>query len=189
MTILEIVSQPWPWYIAGPLVGFTVPALLLLGNKNFGISANLRHVCAACIPAKIPFFTYDWKKEVWNIFFVLGILFGGVIAAALLSDPNAIVIDSRLQTELSGYGITTVSGMLPEQLFSWDNLISIKGIFVMAIGGLMIGFGSRYAGGCTSGHAISGLSNLQWPSLVATCCFFVGGLVMANYILPKILSL
>jgi uncharacterized membrane protein YedE/YeeE len=118
MTILEIVSQPWPWYIAGPLVVLTVPTLLLLGNKNFGISANLRYACAACMHEKIPFFTYDWRKEVWNIFFVLGILLGGVIASTLFSDPNAIVIDSRLQTELSGYGITTVSGMLPEQLFS-----------------------------------------------------------------------
>lgn len=79
--------------------------------------------------------------------------------------------------------------MLPEQIFSWENLLSLKGFLMMVVGGFMIGFGSRYAGGCTSGHAISGLSNLQVPSLIATICFFIGGLIMANIILPYILSL
>jgi len=189
MEILEYISQPWPWYIAGPLVGLTVPALLILGNKNFGISANLRHACAACIPAEIPFFKYEWRKEIWNFFFVIGILLGGVIAYAFLSNPNAVIIDATLKNELATYGITSISGMLPEQLFSWESLFTLRGFVVMGMGGFMIGFGSRYAGGCTSGHAISGLSNLQFPSLIATCCFFVGGLIMANFILPFILSL
>jgi len=189
MEIIKFLSQPWPWYVAGPLVGLTVPALLILGNKNFGISANLRHACAACIPANIPFFKYEWKKEIWNFFFVAGILLGGVIAFSILSNPNPVVIDINLRNELATYGITTINGMLPEQLFTWESLFSFKGLILMGGGGLMIGFGSRYAGGCTSGHAISGLSNLQWPSLVATCCFFVGGLIMANLILPHILSL
>ena len=187
MEILELIRQPWPWYIAGPLVGLTVPALLILGNKTFGISANLRHACAACFPANIPFFKYDWKKEIWNFFFVIGILLGGVIAYSLLSNPDPIVINPNLKIELASYGITTINGMLPQQLFSWEMLFTLKGFFIMGVGGFLIGFGSRYAGGCTSGHAISGLSNLQWPSLVATCCFFIGGLIMANLILPHIL--
>lgn len=189
MEILEFIRQPWPWYVAGPLVGLTVPALLILGNKNFGISANLRHACAACLPANIPFFKYDWKKEIWNFFFVIGILLGGVVAFSLLSNPDPIIINANLKNELATYGITTINGMLPEQLFSWENLFTLKGLFVMGVGGFMIGFGSRYAGGCTSGHAISGLSNLQLPSLIATCCFFIGGLIMANIILPYILLL
>lgn len=189
MEILEFIKQPWPWYIAGPLIGLTVPALLLLGNKNFGISANLRHFCAACLPANIPFFKYDWKKEIWNLFFVLGILIGGVIAFQFLANPNSMLINEDLRTELATYGITNIDGMLPSAIFSWENLFTIKGFLMMVVGGFMIGFGSRYAGGCTSGHAISGLSNLQLPSLIATCFFFIGGLIMANFILPYILSL
>lgn len=189
MYVLEIIKQPWPWYIAGPLVGLTVPALLILGNKNFGISANLRHICAMCLPAKIPFFSYNWKKEAWNLFFVLGILLGGILAAQFLSNPKPISIDKNLQSELVSYQITKIDGLLPTELFSWQNLFTLKGFVLMAVGGFLVGFGTRYAGGCTSGHAISGLSNLQIPSLIATCCFFIGGLLMANFILPLLLSL
>lgn len=189
MDLIEIITRPWPWYVAGPLVGLTVPALLILGNKNFGISANFRHLCAACIPFGIPFFKYDWRKEIWNLFFVLGILLGGVMAFSFLSNPDAIIIDPRLASELESYGITTIHGMLPEQLFSWQSLFTLRTFLMVSVGGILIGFGSRYAGGCTSGHAISGLSNLQWASLIATVCFFVGGLVMANFILPLILSI
>ncbi|MCG7859244.1 YeeE/YedE family protein, partial [Flavihumibacter sediminis] len=104
--MLEWLKQPWPWYVAGPLIGLTVPTLLILGNKSFGISSSLRHVCAACLPAKIPFFQYNWKKEVWNLFFVLGIFFGGVLAAWLLSNPDPMVVHPNLQAEMAGYGIT-----------------------------------------------------------------------------------
>lgn len=189
MDILEIITQPWPWYIAGPLVGLTVPALLVLGNKNFGISANLRHACAACLPANIPFFKYEWKKEIWNQFFIVGILLGGIIASSFLANPNPIEITPELRSELATYGITSINGMLPPEIFSWENLFTMQGFLMIVVGGFMIGFGSRYAGGCTSGHAISGLSNLQVPSLIATICFFIGGLLMANIILPLILSL
>lgn len=189
MNIIEFIKQPWAWYVAGPLIGFTVPALLLLGNKTFGISANLRHFCAACLPANVSFFKYDWKKEIWNFYFAVGIIIGGIIAFNLLSNLNPIQINPKLTNELAGYGITNISGMLPDQLFSWQILFSLKGFLLFAVGGFLVGFGSRYAGGCTSGHAISGLSNLQLPSLIATCCFMVGGFVMANFILPLILSL
>lgn len=189
MEILEFIQQPWPWYVAGPLIGLTVPALLLIGNKSFGISSSLRHACAICVPANIPFFKYDWKKEIWNLFFVLGIVLGGVIAFFGLSNPDPIQISSSLQTDLAQYGITEIKGLLPEQLFSWSNLGTIPGFVVLVLGGLFVGFGSRYAGGCTSGHAISGLSNLQVASLIATCCFFIGGLLMVHFILPLILTL
>ena len=185
----EWIKQPWPWYVAGPLVGLTVPALLLLGNKHFGISANLRHVCAGCFPANIPFFKYDYRKEIWNLFFVAGILLGGIIAAAFLANAAAIKLDPRLAKELAHYGITDYSSMVPVQLYSWGNLLTLKGIILMAGGGFLVGFGSRYAGGCTSGHAIMGLSSLQWPSLVATVCFMAGGFIMANWLLPFILTL
>lgn len=185
----EILKSPWPWYVAGPLIGLTVPLLLLLGNKSFGISSSLRHVCAACAPANIPFFKYDWKKEVWNLFFVSGILVGGILAAQLLSDPNPVQVDPRLQTELAGYGISGEGGLVPAAIFSWPQLFTLRGLLMMVGGGFLVGFGTRYAGGCTSGHAIMGLSNLQWPSLVATCCFMAGGFIMANLLLPFILKL
>lgn len=187
--MFEIIRQPWPWYIAGPLIGLTVPALLLLGNKSFGISSSMRHVCAACVPANIKFFKYNWKSEIWNLVFVLGILIGGLISTQFLSNPNPIIINENLRAELSNYGIDQISESLPIQIFSWTSLFTLRGFIMMVLGGFMIGFGSRYAGGCTSGHAIMGLSNLQWPSLVATCCFMIGGFFMANVILPYILSL
>jgi uncharacterized membrane protein YedE/YeeE len=183
------ITQPWPWYVAGILVGLTVPALLIAGNKHFGISANLRHICAACFPGKISFFKYSWKKEVWNLFFAAGILVGGYIAANYLSARQAIQVDPRLVKELAGYGITDLSNMVPPQIFSLSSLLTFRGFTMMVVGGFLVGFGARYAGGCTSGHAIMGLSNLQWPSLVATICFMAGGFTVVNLILPFIMRL
>ena len=187
--MLDILKNPWPWYIAGPLIGLTVPVLLIIGNKAFGISSSLRHICAACIPANIPFFKYEWKKEIWNLFFVGGILLGGFLAMSLLANPNPVEIHPNLASELSTYGITNLDSMVPVDVFNWSSLLTLKGFIIMVVGGFLIGFGTRYAGGCTSGHAIMGLSTLQWPSLIATCCFMVGGIIMANWILPVILSL
>ena len=186
---MEFIRQPWPWYVAGPLIGLTVPILLIVGNKSFGISSSLRHICAACLPAKIPFFHYDWKKEVWNLFFVAGILIGGILAANWLTNPAPLIIDSQLVAELRQYGITDTHHTVPADLFNWPGLLTGRGFVVMVVGGFLVGFGTRYAGGCTSGHAITGLSTLQWPSLVATACFMAGGFAMANLILPFILNL
>ncbi len=187
--MFEFLRQPWPWYIAGPLIGMTVPLLLIVGNKSFGISSSLRHICASCMPAGIPFFKYDWKKEVWNLVFVFGIFVGGAIAVSLLSNPAPIEVNPKLAQELAGYGITNYNNQIPEDLFNWRSLFTLRGFIVMVAGGFLVGFGTRYAGGCTSGHAIMGLSNLQWPSLLATICFMIGGIIMANLILPHILSL
>ena len=189
MNFIEWIKQPWPWYIAGPLIGLTVPVLLIIGNKSFGISSSLRHICAACLPANIPLFKYNWRKEVWNLFFVAGIFLGGFIAVNFLANLLPMQINPLLAGNLAGYGITDFSGLVPNQLFNWPALLSVKGFIMMVAGGFMVGFGTRYAGGCTSGHSIMGLSTLQWPSLVATCCFMIGGFIMSNLILPLILSL
>lgn len=187
--MIEFLKQPWSWYIAGPLIGLTVPALLILGNKSFGISSSLRHICASCFPANIPFFKYDWKKEIWNLVFVLGIFLGGAMAINLLSNPNPIQVNLKLVTELAGYGITDYDNLVPADVMNWESLLTLRGFILMIMGGFLVGFGTRYAGGCTSGHAIMGLSNLQLPSLIATISFMIGGLIMANLILPHILSL
>ncbi len=184
---MEWLSQPWPWYVAGPLIGLTVPALLLIGNKTFGISSSLRHVCAICVPAGIPFFTYNWKKEAWNLMFVLGIGIGGFLAMSFLADPNEIVLADQTQSELAALGVTDFSGLMPADIFSWSNVFTLKGLLFFVLGGFMVGFGTRYAGGCTSGHAIMGLSNLQWPSLVATIFFMVGGFLMTQVFLEPLM--
>jgi len=187
--MLESLSHPWHWSVAGVLIGLIVPTLLIIGNKHFGISSNLRHICAACLPARIPFFHYDWKKEIWNFFFVGGILAGAVLATIFLQNPDPVQIHPDLAQDLAGYGVTHISGLVPTDLFSFESLLTLRGFLLMVVGGFLVGFGTRYAGGCTSGHAIMGLSNLQWPSLVATVSFMVGGFLMANFILPFILQL
>jgi hypothetical protein len=188
-SFLEMIRQPWPWYVVGPLIGLTVPLLLLMGNRSLGISSSLRHLCAACIPARVPFFHYDWRKESWNLFFIAGIFIGGIIATFQLSNYNDLVIHPALQQDLAAYGVTDTSELVPPDLFNLNTLFTWKGFVLMIVGGFLVGFGTRYAGGCTSGHTIMGLSTLQWPSLVATVCFMVGGLLVANFVLPVILSL
>jgi hypothetical protein len=185
----EWLTQPWPWYVAGPMIGLTVPALLILGNKTFGVSSSLRHVCAMCIPSGIPFFTYNWRKETWNLIFVLGIMIGGFIATSVISNPNEIVIAPGTQQELAALGITDFSGLMPTDIFSWENLFSGKGLLFLVFGGFLVGFGTRYAGGCTSGHAIMGISSLQWPSLVATISFMIGGFLMTHLFLEPLMKL
>lgn len=187
--MLEWLKHPWPWYVAGPLIGLMVPLLLLLGNKSFGISSSLRHICAITFPSRISFFRYDWKKEVWNLFYVTGIVAGAFLAITFLSDHQPIQVNPKLVNELSRYGVTNYNSLAPADLFNWNNLLTAKGIILIVAGGFLVGFGTRYAGGCTSGHSIMGLSNLQWPSLVATVCFMIGGFIMANLILPLILQL
>ncbi|MCY7359227.1 MAG: YeeE/YedE family protein [Rudanella sp.] len=189
MSFLEFIRQPWPWYVAGPLIGLTVPTLLLIGNRSFGISSSLRHICAACLPANISFFKYDWKREAWNLFFVVGILLGCFVATYFLSNPNDIVIAPATETALRAFGIQDFKGLMPADLFATATIFTLKGLFFFVIGGLLVGFGTRWAGGCTSGHAIMGLSNLQWPSLVATCCFMIGGFAMTHLLLPFIFKL
>lgn len=187
--MLEFLRQPWPWYVAGPLIGLMVPLLLLIGNKSFGISSSLRHICAACIPSKIPFFQYEWKKELWNLFLVAGILLGSFLVWSFFSNPNPVSVNPALVSELDQYGISNYHGLVPIEIFNWSALFSIKGFIMIVVGGFLVGFGTRYAGGCTSGHAIMGLSALQVPSLIATISFMAGGFLVANLILPYILKL
>jgi uncharacterized membrane protein YedE/YeeE len=186
---MNILTQPWPWYVSGPLIGLMIPALLILGNKAFGISSSLRHICASCIPTKVKFFEYDWKNESWNLVFVLGVTIGGLLAGFIFANPNPIQLSDSAIASMNDLGIKNYSGLIPQEVFNFHALLTVKGFLLMVVGGFFVGFGTRYAGGCTSGHAIMGLSNLQLPSLIATCCFFAGGLAMTWLILPYIMHL
>ena len=184
-----LLRQPWPWYVAGPLIGLAVPALLIAGNKALGISSSLRHICAACVPAKIPFLNYDWKKESWNLFFAAGILIGGFIAGYLLRPPDPVNISPKTTRQLADFGIQRQTGMLPKEVFSWQSLLTPGGLLLIVGGGFLVGFGTRYAGGCTSGHGIMGLSSFQWTSLLAIISFFAGGILSTFVFLPVLLRL
>ena len=186
---MDFLYKPWPWYVAGPIIGFTVPVLLLMGNKPLGISSTLRQICAACYPANIPFLQYDWKKDAWNLYFVAGILIGGLVGGKLFANPDPVALSSPAVAKLHSQGLTDFSGLLPQELFSWNNLLTAQGFVLMVVGGFLIGFGTRYARGCTSGHGIFGLSSLQWTSLLATASFFIGGILCTHFILPIILAL
>ena len=184
--MLELIKQPWHWAVAGTLIGLIIPLLLLVGNKKLGVSSSLRHLCAICIPKNIPFFKYEWNKEIWNLFFVVGIFLGGFIAAQFLSNPNEILVAQSTKDTLAQYGITDFSQIMPKQIFSVENIFTLRGFFFFVVGGFLVGFGSRYAGGCTSGHSIYGLATFQMPSLIATCCFMLGGFFTTNVVLPII---
>lgn len=188
--MLDFLKEPWPWYVAGPLIGLVVPMLLLMGNKMFGVSSTLRHYCAACLPDNISFFNYDWKKEGgWNLLFVLGTVAGGFLGGYLLENPEPVVLSADTISALKDMGVEKFSGLVPSDIFNWSNLATVQGIIIMIAGGFLVGFGSRYAGGCTSGHAISGLANFQISSLVAVIGFFIGGLIISWFVLPIILTL
>lgn len=187
--VMEWIRQPWPWYVAGPLIGLTVPALLLIGNRMFGISANLRTMCAVVAPRGIEFFRFDWKRiGSWNLAFAAGIVVGGLIAATTLGGGGDVAISAATRADLVALGITDFEGLVPDDLFSWGMLLSPLGLVAIVAGGFLVGFGAAWAGGCTSGHAIMGLADRQLPSLLAVIGFFVGGLIATHMLLPVLLG-
>jgi uncharacterized membrane protein YedE/YeeE len=184
---MALLLHPWPWYVAGPLIGLFVPALLVLDNKQLGISSNLRHLCAALAPRKISFFRYEWKEAgLWNLVFLAGVVLGGFIGGNLLAAP-AVAIATETRAALAALGVHDFSGLAPRELFSWSSVSSPRGLVLLVAGGFLVGFGTAYAGGCTSGHGIAGLANLERPSLVAVLGFFAGGLLATFVLLPRIL--
>ncbi|NCP83851.1 MAG: YeeE/YedE family protein [Flavobacteriales bacterium] len=185
--MIHYLANPWPWYIAGPLIGIMVPLLLLIGNKAFGISSNFRHICAMCIPSKIPYFNYDWKKEgKWQLILLLGIIIGGALAEYVGGTKGLVDISFQTRAWLLKMGIFSQNSLLPHNLFNWESLFTFKGFIMLVVGGFLVGFGTRYAGGCTSGHTITGISNLQIGSIIASIGFFIGGMITVYFIYPLI---
>ena len=185
--MLQWLSQPWPWYVAGPLIGLFVPALLLIDNKQLGVTTSLRALCAAVAPGKVEFFNYDWKGQgSWNLALVAGIFLGGLIAARLLGVTSpAISAHTRDAIARLGMG-SQVTGFAPVSVFSWQALTTLRGATCVLLGGFLVGFGSSYGGGCTSGHGITGLASLQLPSLIAVVAIFAGGLFATFVLMPLV---
>ncbi|NNE77706.1 MAG: YeeE/YedE family protein [Pricia sp.] len=184
---MDWIYQPWPWYVSGPVIALIMFLLLIIG-KNFGMSSNLRTMCTICgAGKKADFFKFDWKEQRWNLIVVIGAILGGFIGAHFMSADTAVAINPDTITDLQSLGFESAGkAYLPSELFDLSALTDFKSLAILIIGGFMVGFGARYAGGCTSGHAISGLSNLQVPSLIAVIGFFIGGLIMIHLIFPLI---
>jgi uncharacterized membrane protein YedE/YeeE len=161
--------------------------LLLYFGKSFGVSSNLRTICTIAGAGKrVKFFDFDWKTQRWNLLFIFGAVLGGVISSTILRSDQPLQLSDATIADLKTLGVAFEGNMNPSQLFSLDAIFSLKGILILLIGGLLVGFGARYAGGCTSGHAISGLTNMQVPSLIAVIGFFIGGLATTYLILPRL---
>jgi uncharacterized membrane protein YedE/YeeE len=188
MNVPDFLAGPWPWYVSGPLLGLVPPLLLLLGNKVFGFSSNLRHACAALAPGRVEFFRYDWPQAGgWNLLFLAGTLAGGFVAVHVLGTPD-VAISEATRASLTSLGLHDLGGLVPREIFDAAHLFSLRGLVLVAFGGVLVGFGTAYAGGCTSGHAISGLADLQPASLVAVLGFFAGGLLATHVLLPLVLG-
>lgn len=179
--------EPWPWYISGPMIALVMFLLIIVG-KNFGMSSNLRTLCTICGAGRSAnFFRFDWKSQQWNLIVVVGAVIGGFIASNFLTENDAVDIHPQVVKELYEYGFKDAGeAYLPSELFQNNVFTDFKNLSLLILGGFLVGFGARYAGGCTSGHAISGLSNLQLPSLIAVIGFFVGGLIMIHLVFPLI---
>lgn len=183
---MEFLREPWPWYVAGPLITLTM-LLISYWGKSFGISSTMRTICAAMGGGKwSDLFDFEWKRDMWNLVFVAGAIVGGFITSTYLTDHETINLSQNTINDLTDLGISINPGLIPEELFAWENVVSWNGLIFMVFGGFLVGFGTRYAGGCTSGHAITGLSNLQMPSLYAVIGFFIGGLLMTHIFFPLI---
>ncbi len=180
---------PWPWYIGGPIIGLLVPTLLIVGNKQLGVSSALRAICAATVPGGVEFFRYDWKATgLWNVALALGVLLGAALATAVLG-ADTVNIAPSTGDALLGLGLAPPHGLLPTELFSWRGLLTVRGLVLMIGGGFLVGFGASYGGGCTSGHGVMGMATLQRASMIALVGIFAGGLFATFVLLPLVLRL
>ena len=189
MNVIALLSQPWPWYVSGPLLGLMVPILLLVGNKHFGVSSSLQHFCTAVFRPKAEYFRYNWRDAAWSLALVAGTIAGAVIAAAVLNGRAAPAVSDGARELFALWGIGEPSELQPLELFALGNLFTARTLISLGFGGFLVGFGARYANGCTSGHAVMGLSLLNFGSLVAVIGFFIGGLLVSHLVVPLVLSL
>lgn len=184
---MELLTRPWPWYVAGPVIGLTVPLVYLYAGRKWGVSSTFRDVCAATFPRDLEYFSYSWwSRGAWRLTMAVGLVLGGLLAG--ITRSSDVAISDATRADLTALGISDFSGLVPAEIFSWSGLASPAGLLMIVGGGFLVGFGTRYANGCTSGHAISGLSALRVTSFVAVLGFFAGGLLATHILLPLILG-
>ena len=193
--IIEFISQPWHWAISGALIAVLM-FLMLVSGQRLGISSSFETICSMSGLGKwVEHFDYDWKRQKWMLFFVIGTIAGGYISSTVLQNPEPVNISQSTITTLGEMGVSTPSenlrtgGIIPEEIFNFGSLLTLKGFILIVVGGFLVGFGTRYASGCTSGHAISGLANLQLASLIAVVGFFIGGIISTFFLMPLIMAL
>ena len=187
--MLDAITGPWPWYVTGPLLGLMVPILMFAGNKHFGVSTSLQHICAATIKPKAKYFQYDWKKQAWSLVFVAGTIIGGILAVTLFGADSSPALSEGGRGLFASWGMEDPARLQPAEIFAIGGGNVVRPLLSLGLGGFLVGFGARYAGGCTSGHAIMGTSLLNAGSYVATISFLVGGFAVSNLIVPLIMSL
>lgn len=169
----QLIYEPWPWYIGGPLIGLFVISLLLIEKKSLGVSSSFDEICQIGSKTKT-------STSAWQITFVIGLILGGSIIYLVNDTSYTITISEGAKTKLSTYGVSNFEGYVPSQLFNFESV----NIFILSIGGLLIGFGARYAGGCTAGHSIMGIALLAGSSIITTVGFFIGGLASTYLLIP-----
>lgn len=187
-----LINQPWHWAFSGIMIALILFLLTWMG-RSFGVSTSFKSICTiAGAGKKYSFFNIDIKNEYWRMMFVAGALIGGFLTSQFFQSPESVAISDSTVSYLESVGVNypeadaTGQGMIPTSVF---NFTSLKGILMAIVGGFLVGFGARYGDGCTSGHAITGLAHLQLPSLLTVIGFFIGGLIMAHFILPFLLTL
>lgn len=139
-------ASPWPFWLAGLAIGAFVPLFAWSTGKALGISGGYTELCAIDEPA---------RADRWKLWFVVGLPLGGLA--------------SRIVGGASAWS-TTVPSL--EHAYGWTPSVQL---LAFALGGFLIGYGSRVAGGCTSGHSIVGIAIGARSSLVATIGFMLGG--------------
>ncbi|MDX1477391.1 MAG: YeeE/YedE thiosulfate transporter family protein [Saprospiraceae bacterium] len=184
---IDQISQPWHWAVSGAAIAGIVFLMTWMG-RSFGVSTSFKGWCSLLgAGRRFKFFQMDLKDELWRFMFVIGAVIGGVIAVSFLRSPEPVDISAATVEYLGGLGIDypaadhKMLGFFPTSLFNFSN---ITGLLLAVAGGFLVGFGARYGQGCTSGHAITGLSHLQVQSLLTVIGFFIGGLVMTHLLFP-----
>lgn len=180
----DFLTQPWPWYVSGPLLGLMIPLLLVLHNKMLGVSSTMQHMCTALIPTKLEYFNYDWRKHTWTFWFGAGLVLSGLIGRLFLTGDVPVAISEATKQDFNALGLTDLSGLMPDQIFGIEHLFSLQGFIFMVLGGFLVGFGVRYAGGCTAGHGFMGVSMFNTSSIIALISFFAGGLLVTHFVFP-----
>ncbi|NRB46767.1 MAG: YeeE/YedE family protein [Saprospiraceae bacterium] len=187
MKTFDLLHDPWPWYVVGPLMGATIPLLLFWGNRMLGASSSLKHLCAL-LPSKAEYFQYDVRNGYWNIAFSIGVCLGAAICFHYFYDTNQVTIASATVEDLQQLGLSDFSGMMPYEIFGISSFTETRYWLFTVVGGFLVGFGVRYAGGCTSGHGFMGLSLMSRASFLAILAFFGGGMFFTFFLLPYFLS-